>query len=218
MRLLAGRISALTSTGMKRHKAIWSLCPELVAGALKDSAKSIKSLQLVLFAIAPGRECKWKDQIITFNSELYSQVASNFSLTMPTDEQIQLCNNHNIDRICFIDNEWTPVGTLPVLEPQTIPNSPNALLSRWQAFAPSEMFARAVVHAFTDNPALDLIDGIDDVDKKEALSIAYQWAIARRENGEITRADFINRAKNERKSDYLRDNRDEIWDELQALL
>ena len=68
MRLFAGRISALTSTGMKRHKAIWSLCPELVAGALKDSAKAIKSLQLVLFAIAPGRECKWKDQIITFNT------------------------------------------------------------------------------------------------------------------------------------------------------
>ena len=143
---------------------------------------------------------------------------------MPTDEQIQLCNTHNIDRIVFIDNEWTPIGTLPVLEPIAIeaeptPNSPNALLSRWQAYAPAELFARAVVHAFIENPALDLINGLDDTDKKEALMTAYNWAIARRENGdEITRDDFLNRARAERKSEYLKDNREEIWDELQALL
>ena len=35
---------------------------------------------------------------------------------------------------------------------------------------------------------------------------------------EITRDDFLNRARAERKSDYLKDNREEIWDELQALL
>ena len=225
MRLFAGRISALTSTGMKRHKAIWSLCPELVAVALKDSAKAIKSLQLVLFAIAPGRECPWKDQIITFNSELYSQVSANFTITMPTEEQIQLCNAHDIDRIVFIDNEWTPIGSLPALEPiaaieaEPTPNSPAPLLSRWKAYAPTELFARAVVHAFTDNPALELINALDDTDKKDALMTAYNWAIARRENGdEITRDDFLNRARAERKSDYLKDNREEIWDELQALL
>lgn len=180
MRLFAGRISALTSTGMKRHKAIWSLCPELVAGALKDSAKSIKSLQLVLFAIAPGRECKWKDQIITFNSELYSQVASNFSLSMPTEEQIQLCNAHSIDRIVFIDNEWTPIGTLPVLEPiaalvEATPDSPAALLSRWKAYAPTELFARAVVHAFVPDKDSDLDEALTQDNDPEYRTWKWAW-------------------------------------------
>ena len=180
MRLFAGRISALTSTGMKRHKAIWSLCPELVAGALKDSAKAIKSLQLVLFAIAPGRECKWKDQIITFNSELYSQVASNFSLTMPTDEQVQLCAAHNIDRIVFIDNEWTPIGTLPVMEPVTVaveptPDSPAALLSRWKAYAPTELFARAVVHAFVPDKDPELDEALTQDKDPEYRTWKWAW-------------------------------------------
>ncbi len=221
--LVAGRISALTSTGMKRHKAIWALCPELVAGALKGPAKAIKSLRLVFFAIPPGRECPWKDQLITFNSELYSQVAANFTLTMPTDEQVQLCQQHEIDRIVFIDNEWTPIGTLPQLAPiEPVPESPAALLSRWKAFAPEEVFARAYAKAFippAPDPAIDLINDLPNSDKKEALTIAYNWAIARRNSRtEITRADFIHRARNERKSEYLRDNRDEIWDDLEALL
>ena len=220
--LVAGRISALTSTGMKRHKAIWSLCPELVAGALKGPAKAIKSLQLVMFAIPEGREVTWREQTITWNSELYEQVSANFTLTKPTEEQLQLCNTHNIDRICFIDGEWTPLGTLPTLAPaEPIPNSPQQLLTRWRTTAPAELFARAYASAFMDakDPALELIDDIQNPDKKEALTIAYNWAIARRENGdEITRSDFIHRARNERKSEYLRDNRDELWDELQALL
>ena len=220
LNLIAGRISALTSTGMKRKKAIWALCPELVAGALKGSVKAIKSLQLVFFAIAPGREVSWHDQTINFNSELYSQVSSNFTISMPTDEQIELCNAHNVDRICFIDGEWTPVGTLPLLEPQAIPNSPNSLFNIWRAASPTEIFAQAFTAAFEpESPAIALIEELLDPNKREALSIAYQWAQTRLETGdEVTRSDFLHRARNERKSEYLRDNRDEIWDELEALL
>ena len=174
LNLIAGRISALTSTGMKRHKAIWALCPELVAGALKGQAKAIKSLQLVLFAIPPGRECPWKDQIITWNSELYNQVAANFTITMPTDEQIQLCQQHEIDRIVFIDGEWTPIGTLPQLAPAEItPNSPAALLTRWKAYTPEEVFARAFTQAFVppSDPAIELIDDIPDPEYR-----TWKWA------------------------------------------
>lgn len=64
-----------------------------------------------------------------------------------------------------------------------------------------------------------LINTEPDPDKREALTIAYQWAIARQDTGAIiTRPDFINRANNDRKSTYLRDNREEIWDDLQRLI
>jgi hypothetical protein len=194
---------ALTSTGMKREKAIWALCPELVAGALEGPAKAIKSLQLVFFAIPKGREVLWREQAITWNDELYSQIAANFTITLPTDEQLQLCQQHEIDRIVFIDNEWTPIGSLPKLEPiaaasEVTPNSPAALLSRWKAYAPEEVFARAYAHAFIppSDPAIELIDDIPNPDKKEALTIAYNWATSRRDSEtEITRADFLNRAR-----------------------
>jgi len=220
LNLIAGRISALTSTGMKRQKAIWALCPELVSGALKGPAKAIKSLQLILFAIAPGREVIWNDQSITFNPELYAQVSANFTITMPTDEQVGLCNAHAIDRICFIDGTWIPVGTLPILEPQVIPASPNALLNIWKAATPTEVFAQAFTAAFEpESPAIALINEIEEPDRKEAMMIAYQWALSKSESsGEVRRADFINRAKNERNCKYLKLNRNQIWDELEALI
>ena len=69
------------------------------------------------------------------------------------------------------------------------------------------------------DPTIALINEEPDPNRREALTIAYQWAIARQDNGvTITRHDFINRAKNDRKSSYLRDNRDEIWDDLQRLI
>ena len=149
LNIFSGRISALTSSGMKREKAIWALCPEMVAGALEGPAKAIKSLQLAFFAIPKGREVMWRKQAVTWRDELYSQIAANFTITMPTDEQIQLCQQHEIDRIVFIDNEWTPIGTLPQLAPAEItPNSPAALLTRWKAYTPEEVFARAFTQAF----------------------------------------------------------------------
>jgi hypothetical protein len=69
------------------------------------------------------------------------------------------------------------------------------------------------------DPIVEIINSEPDADKREALTIAYQWAITRQENGAaITRSDFLNRAKNDRQSAYLRDHRDEIWDDLQGLM
>jgi hypothetical protein len=69
------------------------------------------------------------------------------------------------------------------------------------------------------DPVGALLDEIPDDDKKEALKIAYQWAIDRQQSGqEITKSDFLNRAKNDRNCQYLKLNRNHIWDELQALL
>ncbi len=89
---------------------------------------------------------------------------------------------------------------------------------QWGTATATEVFTRAYLETFAD-PAIALIESVPDINKREALMIAYQWSITRREIvGDITKNDFINRAKNDRKSEYLRDNRDEIWDELQSLI
>ena len=67
------------------------------------------------------------------------------------------------------------------------------------------------------DPAIDLINSEPNPNKRQALLIAYSWAKGRSDKG-ITKADFLNRAKNERKCEYLKDNRDEIWEELEVLI
>jgi len=68
-------------------------------------------------------------------------------------------------------------------------------------------------------PAIELIESIPNGEKRAAVFIAYQWAQRRlSESKEVTREVFLNRAKNERSCDYLRENRSEIWGELEALL
>jgi hypothetical protein len=117
LKAIAGKISSLTTTGMKRRKAIWCLCPELVAGALQDAAKAIKSLKLVYFAIAPGQFADWEGQTISFDYSLHQQIKANWtSVGMPTDEQIDLLKAHSIDRIVWMGEQWLPVGDLPRIE------------------------------------------------------------------------------------------------------
>ena len=90
----------------------------------------------------------------------------------------------------------------------------------WNSIGPSEVFTFASAQSFiVADPIVEIINSEPDANKREASTIAYQWAIARQENGAaITRSDFLNRAKNDRQSAYLRDHRDEIWDDLQGLM
>ena len=223
--LVAGRISALTSSGMKRTKAIWALCPDLVSGSLKGPAKAVKLLDLMLFAIAPGRSVEWEGQEISFNTALYGQVAHNFQgLSMPTAEQTALCSQHDIDRICFMNGEWLPVGELPKIAPAVvvIPDTPAALARAWGGANPYDVLTQGIAQMLLTqeiDPAIDLINELDEPDRKEALLIAYQWSLSRRESvTEITKTDFLNRAKNDRKCEYLKLNRNQIWEDLQVLL
>ena len=193
--------------------------------AAQGPAKAVKSLDLMLFAIAPGRKVEWEGQEISFNKSLYGQVAYNFDgVSMPTDEQVALCETHSIDRICMINNEWIPVGELPVLTapiPQ-IPDTPDAILRAWGGANPYEVLTHGLATMLLtqeSDPAIELINEIDEPDRKEALMIAYQWSLSRRESvGEVGKADFLNRAKNDRKCEYLKLNRSQIWEDLQVLL
>ena len=51
---LAAKITAFSSSGMKREKALWTIAPEIVAGTMEDFGKAVKKLSLCLVAIAPG--------------------------------------------------------------------------------------------------------------------------------------------------------------------
>lgn len=69
------------------------------------------------------------------------------------------------------------------------------------------------------DPAIELINEEQNPSKREALTIAYQWAISRQGKGEtIDRQTFLERARKDRNCEYLRDNRDEIWHCLEALI
>ena len=177
----------------------------------------------MLFAIAPGRTAEWNGQEISFSHSVFKQVAYNFDdVQMPTEEQIQLCTQHEIDRICWMNGEWLPVGDLPTLEPPPIPDTPDALARAWGGVNVHEVLALGLAETFfpgSCDPAIALLEEIPDEDRKDALKIAYQWALDRQQSGqEVTKSDFLNRAKNDRNSQYLKLNRNQVWDELQALL
>jgi hypothetical protein len=70
-----------------------------------------------------------------------------------------------------------------------------------------------------DEVVIALINSEPNADKRQALRVAYNWALARAMAGKVaTKADFLNRAKNERKCEYLKEHREEIWEELEALI
>jgi hypothetical protein len=111
---------------------------------------------------------------------------------------------------------YAVVSSGPSMSPATIPETP--LPDIFQAFAAATVTTSFLQENLGD-PALELIDAITDPDHKEALLIAYQWALAREKSvGQITRADFLNRAKNERRSLYLKTNREGVWRELEGLI
>ena len=102
---LANQIAGLTSTGMKRERALWAIAPEFVAGELTQEGKAAKKLSLVFVAIPPGQSVNWNGQRVSFNPELYEQVRNNFPyLEMPTTTY------PSGERIAFIDKSWTTVG------------------------------------------------------------------------------------------------------------
>ena len=106
MNLLADKITTLSSTGIKRKKAIWTIAPECVGGSMTQDAKAVKKLSLVLVAIAPGKTVSWNNMPIGFSSELYSQINNNFTIKVPAINSALAGQ----DRIAFVDGEWVPVG------------------------------------------------------------------------------------------------------------
>jgi hypothetical protein len=65
----------------------------------------------------------------------------------------------------------------------------------------------------------EIINGEPDTALRDALMIGFDWYLKDRVNGtELTKETFINRAKTNRKSDRLKEDRQSIWLEVQELI
>ncbi|MBD1871976.1 hypothetical protein H6F75_00630 [Nodosilinea sp. FACHB-131] len=105
--LIAGKMSALTSSGMKRTLAVWAVAPKMVADNLTPSGKAIKSMEVVYVSVPPGKNVEWQGQGVGFDEQLFEQVGYNYTITRPGIAEI----GH--DRIAFVGDRWLPLGTTP---------------------------------------------------------------------------------------------------------
>ncbi len=106
--LIANQITALSSTGAKRGKAIYCLAPSFTAGSVEQSTKAVKDLQLVYIAIHPDRQVQWEKNRITFDASLHDKLKANWTIPpVPGDLKA--------DRCCYVQGEWRSLGELPAL-------------------------------------------------------------------------------------------------------
>ncbi len=117
LRLVSDKLGTLTSTGIKRGKAIWTIAPEFVAGSMQKPALAVKKSALLYVTIAPGEYVDWRGNKIGFNAELFSQIKNNYTIEKPE-------GLFNQDRICFLNNEWLEMGDLPPLDKTLRPAIP----------------------------------------------------------------------------------------------
>lgn len=106
--LIADKLAAIASSGMKREHALWALSPSMVASELQDAGKRVKSLAPVMVAIAPGHTEQWQGQELTFDSSLHSEVNRNFGnvVSYPTPAMVP-----GRSRIAYINGGWCRLGT-----------------------------------------------------------------------------------------------------------
>jgi hypothetical protein len=149
-RFIADKITAYTSTGMKRTRAIWTIAPEFVAGALVQDAKSIKKLGLVYVTIAPGKFVEWKGNKIGFSPELFGQLKNNFDAVSRPPQMNAALEPH--DRICLVGEDWLPVGLdakVAAAQPNIFDSVPVAVAS-----TPTPMVKSAVSVAVQEKPEI----------------------------------------------------------------
>lgn len=109
--VMADKITVLSSSGKKRKKAIWTIAPEFVAGAVTQDTKAIKKLTLCYLTIHPEKTVDWEGQDIGFNSSLFDQIKTNYSIFYPVDIPDE-------DRVVFIGDSWMSIGDLSA--PKTV--------------------------------------------------------------------------------------------------
>ena len=117
LKLVADKLSVLTSTGIKRGRAIWTIAPEFVAKDLQPPALAIKKSKLLYVTIAPNKSVDWNGNEIKFDDQLFGQVKHNYTIEYPKGQRF------NQDRICYLNKEWIEMGDLPPLDPSLRPSA-----------------------------------------------------------------------------------------------
>lgn len=109
---VADIIAGFESAGMKRAKAAWTAAPGIVAGNMQQGGKAVKGLEPVIVAIAPGHTEQWNGQSLTFDYQVFNQVAKNYQgIEEPT-------GYFDSSRIAFIAGQWLALGNYPKSKPQ----------------------------------------------------------------------------------------------------
>ena len=230
---IANKATALSSQGVGSGKAIWGIAPFFKAESVHDAAKSLKLFAPLVLSIAPGQVVHWtnpktgKQTQISYNAQVVNHAALNWNAAIkdPTDEQARSWKRQGIDRVFWWNGRWSSIGALPVgalsETPKSKPKTASILDARQHleaSLSASEGSEHQAIRADAD-PAIDLINSIEDSAKREAMLIAYQWAQNRiKEGREVDKGSFMARARNDRNCNYLRENRDSIWHELEVLI
>ena len=229
---IANKATALSSQGVGSGKAIWGIAPFFKAESVHDPAKALKLFAPLVLSIAPGQVVHWtnpktgKQTQISYNAQVINHAALNWSSAIkdPTDEQARLWKRQGEERIFWWNGHWNPIGELPVGELPEIPKSKPEIapvLDARQHLEASLMASEDSEHEAIQveaDPAIGLINSIENLAKREAMLIAYQWAQNRIKDGKgVDKTSFMARARNDRNCDYLREHRDSIWNELEAL-
>ena len=234
-REIANKATALTSNGIGSGKGVWGLAPFFKAESLRDDAKCLKLFAPLILAIAPGQSFPWtnpkngKLTHITYNQQVVNHAAINWSSTIkdPSPELSHEWRMSGHDRVYWWNGAWLPVGELPTLgSPPVEPQkelAKNHSENKQGDKQDEERNTLEKLYQETPNlptaPAFELIQSVPDDAKREALLIAYKWATTRLEDRkDIDKQSFLARARSDRNCAYLRDHREEIWDELQGLL
>ncbi len=243
MNLVMAVTGELCQSGKKQAKAIWLLSPMVKAGSMEQQGLVIKEVQPMVVTITKDRSVSWthpttgQAQEIGFDDAGYRASISNLGL--PPIESIP---KMDCVRMLYTKGTWHSLDNLPQLEraPETRslspsiappPSSTSTRSRRGRITIPTRSTATDARQKLEQawevsdgevdvlDPAIELINGEPNPLKREALMIAYQWARARQDKGDsVDRQTFLERARKDRNCEYLKDNRDEIWEELQGLL
>ncbi len=171
LKLVADKLGTLTSTGIKRGKAIWTIAPEFVAGSLQQPAKAVKKSKLLYVTITPGKFIDWNGNKIGFSEELFSQVKLNFPIDQPEGRFAQ-------ERICYLNKEWLEMGDLPPLDSMFYPSIKDVQPELNPVPSPNQDQTAAMVEALTNTRYTNLWEflrdeaGLEDAEEiKEAAVV-----------------------------------------------
>jgi hypothetical protein len=179
--LIAGKMSALNSSGMKRTLAVWAVAPKMVAGNLTESGKSIKSMECVYVTVRRGQTVDWQGQGVGFDEQLFDQVSNNYAITRPT------IADSGSSRIAFVGDRWLPLGTTPDMLAQplaqprqlAIPDMPQG------AVAVAEPVVKAAPISLFDEPQYPEITAL--IPKCDEVTTGIlKWLVKLGDGAEVT--------------------------------
>ena len=103
---IANHASFFASAGFKSSKGLFTMAPQIVAGAMNDQGKVVKCLRPILLAVHPSSKVTWNGLKVNYDVTLEKQFQANYSKVPEIPASLTGC-----DRIALIEGHWMPIGT-----------------------------------------------------------------------------------------------------------